>query len=62
MQMAGAAGHILAPSVADQSAIDAAMISINAGILILPMLVNPKGSMKVHTTAYTCLHLCIICE
>jgi hypothetical protein len=43
MQMAGAAGHILAPSVADQSAIDAALISINAGILILPMLVNQTG-------------------
>jgi hypothetical protein len=61
MQMAGAAGHILAPSVADQPAIDSALISINAGILILPMLVNPKGSTKVHTTVYKCLHLCIIC-
>jgi hypothetical protein len=43
MQMAGAAGHILAPSIADQSSIDAALIRINAGILILPMLVNQTG-------------------
>lgn len=60
MQMAWAAGHILAASVADQSAIDFALISINAGILILPMLVNPKGSKKVPDTAYKCLHLCMI--
>ena len=38
MQMAGAAGHILAPSIADQSSIDAALIRINAGILILAAL------------------------
>ena len=43
MQMAGAASSLLASSTADQSGADAAKLGANAGILILPILVNTKG-------------------